>query len=61
MGFGTYMKFVIFAPRTRCLGYCLLHTKVRKSQQNGFCAKTAQITIKQSLHAAKFVQGAICH
>ena len=40
-GGGAYIIFVIFAPRTRFLGSFLLHTKVRKSLQNGFCAETA--------------------
>ena len=34
------MIFVIFAPQTRFLRKFLLHTKVRKSRQNGYSVKT---------------------
>ena len=37
------MKFVIFSPRTRCLGNILLLTKVRKSEHYRFCLQTAII------------------
>ena len=42
-----YIIFAICAPRTRFVGYFLLHTKACKSRQNGFCVKTAWITTKR--------------
>ena len=35
-----YMIFVLFSPHTHFFGSFFLHTKVRKSQQNGFRDKT---------------------
>ena len=36
-----------WSPQTRFMGKLLLHSKLRKSQQNRFCAKAAQITTRQ--------------